>query len=93
LGFIRQYKGIALVTAPLVVALQIGLHYLLFMMGMPSTIKYGYFNIISMVVAWFIGRKAGSGLAALVFLAGVILTQALLVAAFWICMAVFIRGA
>lgn len=93
MGSIRQYKGVALITAPLVVALQIGLHYLLFMMGMPSVIKYGYFNIISLVVAGVIGRRAGSMLAALVFLAGVFMTQALLVVAFWVYMAAFIGGA
>jgi hypothetical protein len=93
LGSIRQYKGIVLVTAPLVVTLQIGLHYLLFMMGMPSTIKYVHFNLISLVVACVIGTREGSVLAALVFLTGVFLTQVLLVAAFWIYMAAFIGGA
>jgi hypothetical protein len=89
----REYKGIALITAPLVVAVQIGLHYLLFMMGMPSTIKYVHFNIISLVVACVIGRREGSAAAALAFLAGVFVTQVLLVIAFWIYMAVFIGGA
>jgi hypothetical protein len=61
-----QYGRIMLITAPLVVLLQIILHYLLFIVGLPAFVKYVHFNIISLIIAPIImeeGRfhRGGSG--------------------------------